>query len=137
MENSSEQPQMEEIARLELRMDSFYEALHIVEALTEPLPKLQEDVTEIDAQLDDIQGSVRRLEAMLHRQTELLQRNPPPRPRFEVVPPRMQDGGGFHTFGQFHHPQSRARRNAGVSGMSGRGNHPWSQGDEQSTDDGS
>ncbi|EXB67332.1 hypothetical protein L484_025814 [Morus notabilis] len=58
-ENSGTQPQTEEVARLEQRMDSFYEALQIIEALTELLPKLQEDVTEIGAQLDDVQGSVR------------------------------------------------------------------------------
>ena len=81
----------DELSRLEQRMETFYEALQIVEAMTEPLPKLQEDVADIGIQMGEVQGSVQRLEALLLRQAEFLQRPPQPPPRFDAGPQRFPD----------------------------------------------
>lgn len=61
---SNERPPAE-MSWLEQRMDTFYEALQIVEAMTEPLPKLQEDMAEIGVQMGKVQRSVRQLENLL------------------------------------------------------------------------
>ncbi|EXB81508.1 hypothetical protein L484_014316 [Morus notabilis] len=88
-----ERPPEEEMSRLEQRMDMFYEALQIVEALTEPLPKLQEEMAEIGIHMGEVQGSgsVRQLENLLLRQADLLQRNPHPPPRFDAGQQRFPD----------------------------------------------
>ncbi|EXB53878.1 hypothetical protein L484_001965 [Morus notabilis] len=67
------------VATMEHQIEDVQDTLQIVGAMANRVPQLQEDVTQLDTRVGELQGSMLRVEEMLQRQARLFDRMHPER----------------------------------------------------------